>query len=485
MTDPPPPRAPRRTRIVATVGPASRSPERLSALLSSGVDVFRVNCSHLGPGAIRTEIEGLKQAIRISGRRASILVDLQGPKIRTGPLAAPMELAPGDRLTLVMDPERPGEPGRVGCTWPSLSKDLRVGQTLLFADGELSGEVEEILPGDERRADEVVVRMVDGGRLGAHKGINVPGAALSAESLTPKDLRDLEEAVGADIDCVALSFVRRAADIARLREALRSLGVPHMPICAKIEKPQALEEIHGILEQVDAIMVARGDLGVETPLARIALVQKRLIRDANRVGVLVITATQMLDSMQREPRPTRAEVTDVANAILDGTDAVMLSGETAVGEHPAEAVRVMDRIAREVEASEFLRPPPIEDLPFPSGLEGTIARATCLAARELRRAVAVYTRSGASAIILSKSRPRTPVFALTPEEGTADRLALAWGVTPVRIPETQSVDAMLQAGEAELLRLGLVRPGEEVIFMGGQAPDRAASNFLKVDRIKG
>lgn len=474
----------RRTKIVATVGPACRAPEILRELVLAGVDLFRVNCSHLAPGGILTEVGRIRATLQEMGRSASILLDLQGPKIRTGNATEPIRLESGEILTLVMDPELPASARRMGTTWPALAQDLEPGQEVLFADGELSGVVESILL--DRVPSEVHIRMRDGGLLGAHKGINVPGAALSAPSLTEKDLRDLEEGVRADVDYVALSFVRRASDIEGLRLRLAELGAPDMPICAKIEKPQALDDLPAILDQVEAIMVARGDLGVETPLARLPLVQKRLIREANLAGVLVITATQMLDSMQHNPRPTRAEVTDVGNAILDGTDAVMLSGETAAGEYPVESVRTMDLIARETEASDFmaLNRPSLGDLPFPGGLEGVIGRAVSYAARELDKPIVVFTWSGASAILLSKSRPPAPIFALTPREATADRLALAWGVVPLRIPLVDRVEDMLQVGERELLARGLLHPGEEVIVMGGNAPLRGSANFMKVERLR-
>jgi pyruvate kinase len=486
----PQPSVARRARIVVTIGPASREDAVLQALLSAGADVCRVNCSHLGPGQIGEEIERIHRVGARLGRNVTVLADLQGPKIRTGPAESPVHLARGDRLVIVMDAQMPADPGsrRVGCTFPALARDLAEATTdgtpqrVLFADGEISGDVTAL------RLDldpaEVEVRIVDGGDLGAHKGINVPGAALSAPSLTAKDLRDLEEAVSAGVDWVALSFVRRASDLDDLHEHLRLLGVPDLPVCAKIEKPQALDDLAAILHRVSAVMVARGDLGVEMPLCGLGLVQKHLIRAANRAGVLAITATQMLESMQHSPRPTRAEVTDVGNAILDGTDAVMLSAETAVGDYPVQAVQIMDAIVRQTEQSDLFQLPDLGELPLAEGLEATIARAACFAARSLKRPIVVFSWSGASAVMVSKSRPPAAIFALTPNETTADFLGLAWGVVPVKIPLVTDLETLLEVGETELLDRGLVRPGDEVIVMAGNAPARGSSNLLKVERIR-
>ena len=356
----------RSTRIVATIGPASRPDEMLNALLVAGVDVCRINGSHGDPDSIREDVARIRAAARRLDRRVGVLLDLQGPKIRTGPAVEPVTFEAGDRLDLVMDPHFQAQPGRIGTTWPDLVHDLEPGCRVLFADGALEATVLEVHP--DSTPPRAVLEMRYGGQLGAHKGINLPDLALAAPCLTPKDLADLAAGVEANVDYVALSFVRRAQDVEQLRAELERLGKPDMPICAKIEKPQALDELEGILARVEAVMVARGDLGVEIDLELVPVVQKRIIQAANRAGVLVITATQMLESMISAPRPTRAEATDVANAILDGTDAVMLSGETAAGRWPVRAVQAMDRLARAAEASPYLPRPPLNELPSPRRL---------------------------------------------------------------------------------------------------------------------
>ncbi len=467
----------RRTKIVATIGPASSGEEQLAALLEAGVNVCRINCSHATHESIRKDVARIRRAASRLDRPVAILLDLQGPKIRTAEVSAPLALAEGDILELVMD-ERVGSGRRCGTTYPQLARDVTVGSRVVFADGALSGEVERVLL--DRSPPEVHVRMRQGGQLGSHKGINLPGVDVSAPSLTEKDLGDLEVGVAAGVDYVALSFVRRAEDIYRLRAELERLAAPDLPVVAKIEKPEALENISEILAAVEVIMVARGDLGVEVPIEQVPVHQKRLIEQANRAGVLSITATQMLDSMERNPRPTRAETTDVANAILDGTDALMLSGETAAGRHPVESVRVMDRIAREIETSGLLRPPLPEDLPLLAGPAYTVYRAACYAVSEVSRSLVVYTWSGQSAVAASRSRPAAPLYAITPSDTVRDRLALVWGVVPVKCPAVKSTDELLATGERILLDRGLLQPGQEVVVLAGSGPVRGATNMMKI-----
>ncbi|MFH1469072.1 MAG: pyruvate kinase [Pseudomonadota bacterium] len=474
---------PRATRIVATLGPATMKPGVLEELLEAGVDVCRINGSHSTPESIRATTAAVRAAAAVVGRHVAVLLDLQGPKIRTGPAAAPVPVAAGEVFSLVMDPDLPASPGRFGTTWPDLVHDLHPGARVLFADGALEAVVVEVLPA--AAPPEVRLRAVNGGALGAHKGINVPGLALAAPCLTAKDLEDLAAGVAAGVDWVALSFVRRAADIDTLRVELRRLGAADIPVCAKIEKPQALDEIDGILARVEAIMVARGDLGVEIPLEQVPIAQKRLIRAANLAGVLVITATQMLESMMEAPRPTRAEATDVVNAILDGTDAIMLSGETAAGRFPLEAVAAMVRLAEAAEGSAFLHLPPLEDLPAIPDVGSTVARAACFAVRERPRPLVVFTWSGFSAIVASKSRPPCALFALTPRADTAHKLALAWGVTPLLVPEIAGDGAaMIAAAERALLERGLVREGDEVVILTGRTHERGSTNTLTVERVR-
>lgn len=469
--------ATRRTKIVATLGPATRTPEALTALLTAGVDVCRINCSHATADGIREAVARVRRCATELGRPVGILLDLQGPKIRTGAVPVPLELAAGDLLTVVMDEDLVGEGKRVGTTYVGMAADVRPGDQVLFADGALSGVVAAIRR--DPSPAEVDVRIVDGGQLGAHKGINLPGVAVSAPCLTDKDLDDLEVGIRAGVDYVALSFVREATDVLALREVLRRLDVADLPIIAKIEKPQAVANLPDILPLVEGIMVARGDLGVEVRLERVPILQKELIAAANRAGVLVITATQMLDSMERNPSPTRAEITDVANAIIDGTDAIMLSGETSVGRWPVRAVETMDRIAREAEGSRWMLDH-VEEVSVLAGPSQTVVRAACHAVHEIARPLVVFTWSGATAFLAAKSRPPGPIYALTPNQPTFDRLALGWGVTPVLSPNVASTDELIALGEQTLLEAGLVTRGQEVVVLAGTTPMRGATNTMKV-----
>jgi pyruvate kinase len=469
----------RNTRIVATIGPSSRDPSVLQALLEAGVDVCRINCSHATAESIRTDVARIRRLAAELRRPVGVLLDLQGPKIRTGAVPTPLTLQGGDVLRIRMDPGFVGVGQEVGTTWPEMAQEVKAGERVLFADGALSGTIESV---HETYVD---VRMVHGGLLGSHKGINLPDSDIQAPALTEKDIADLAVGVQAGADFVALSFVRAARDILLLREHLAGLGAKDTPIVAKIEKPQAVDAIDSILAVTDGIMVARGDLGVEMELERVPVVQKELIERANRAGVLVITATQMLDSMERNPTPTRAETTDVANAILDGTDAVMLSGETANGSWPVRAVQVMDRIARYAEQSRFLHRPELGDLSCLAGPSRAVARAACYAVRETPRPLAVFTWTGHVAILASKSRPTMRIFAMTPHPQVADRLCLAWGVTSVIVPVMNSTDALIAAGESALMREGLVARGEEIVVLAGNAPLRGATNIMKLEVVDG
>ncbi|MCB9758696.1 MAG: pyruvate kinase [Alphaproteobacteria bacterium] len=468
----------RRTKIVATIGPASRGSDTLRALIEAGVDVFRINGSHSTAESIRKDIAHVRRTARQADRHVGILLDLQGPKIRTSKMVEPLQLRPGDMLEVVMDDQLVGEGRRCGTTYTAMADDVIEGDRVLFADGALSGAVERIVR--DASPQEVHIRIQDGGKLGSNKGINLPGVDISMPALTAKDIADLEVGVHAGVDFVALSFVRRADEVLGLREHLRRLDDPDIPIIAKIEKPEALDNIQEILAAADGIMVARGDLGVEVALETVPIHQKRLIQAANRAGALVITATQMLDSMERNPRPTRAETTDVANAILDGTDAVMLSGETASGLYPVRAVQVMDRIALEVERSPFLRPTTQDQMPLVAGPAAMVARAASILVSEVPRPLIVFTWSGQSAIAASKVRPRGQVFALAFSGQVCDRLSLVWGVQPVKVPAVKSTDELIAQGERVLLQQGLIEPGQEIVVLAGSSPMKGATNLLKV-----
>ncbi len=465
-----------RTKIVATLGPASWDPETIEALILAGVDVVRINGSHTDGEGIRRQVARVRRASAQLGRPVAVLLDLQGPKIRTADIDPPLPLAVGDLLQIAVA-EEPWVSGlRVGTTYEGLARDVRLGDRVLFADGALAGRVESV---DHEATPSVVsVRIDEGGLLGSHKGINLPGVEVSAPSLSEKDLADLAVAVEVAVDYVAQSFVRRADDVIDLRRRLEALGCD-APIIAKIEKPEALDNLDAILDVADGVMVARGDLGVEVPLPTVPVLQKRILAAAARKGKLAITATQMLDSMERNPRPTRAETTDVANAIFDGTDAVMLSGETSVGRYPLESVRTMDAIARAAEASPFLHTTFIRDLPPLDGPAGAACRAACWALSEAPRPLIVFTHSGATARFMSRLRARGPIFAMSSNPRVVDAMALVWGVTPILLPVVHGIEEMTEAAERLLLHLGHVQPGDELVVLGGNHPRQESAAFLK------
>lgn len=471
-----------RTKIVATLGPASWEADTLRALIEAGVDVLRINGSHADAATIRRLVARGRRASAEADRPVAVLLDLQGPKIRTGHVDEPLDLPDGSLLTVVMSEDYEAQGTRVGTTWPEMADDVTVGDLVLFADGALMGHVEAVHR--ERTPAEVDIRMDHGGRLGSHKGINLPGVATSVPSMTDKDQADLEVGLEVGVDFVALSFVRRGDDVRDLQRRMDALG-RRVPIIAKIEKPQALDALDDILDAADGVMVARGDLGVEVPIETVPVHQKTIIAAAARKGRLVITATQMLDSMERNPRPTRAETTDVANAIFDGTDAVMLSGETSVGDYPIDAVRTMDAIARHAEASRFFRPTRVADLPPMTGAAGAACRAAAQAVLEEPRPLMVFSWSGSTARYLSRLRPRAPIYAMSPNPPVVDQLALAWGVQSFRIPMVHTFEALIAEGEKVLLARHLVQPGETLVVVGGNGPVAGSTNFVKFHVVGG
>jgi pyruvate kinase len=481
----------RRTKIVATLGPAWEAPEQLTALLDAGVNVVRINASHGTPAIRGRWVEDLRNVTRDRRDSAAILLDLQGPRIRVGELPAPRRLMPGQVVTFA--PEAEATPDEVPTTYDGLAADVRLGSRILLDDGLLALEVSSVR---ERRVDAVVHY---GGDLGSHKGMNLPGIQVSAPALTEKDLEDVRQAVELGVDYLALSFVRRPEDI----EQLRKLVPRGMKLVAKIEKDTALRNLCGILDVSDAIMVARGDLGVELPFEEVPLMQKQIIREAGLHGKPVITATQMLESMIRAPRPTRAEASDVANAILDGTDAVMLSAETAVGLYPLEAVRAMDRIAREMEGQRQTRGVTLDAalgrrsadgvaLPLhraaqggPIRTEDAIAVAVCAAAEMLSAPLIVcFTSSGFTARKVATCRPMVPILAATPEPETFRQLALVWGVTPALTEHSTDYDHMLSLARREILDRGLAQPGERLVVTAGVPFDMpGTTNLLKIEAV--
>ncbi|MEN0063546.1 MAG: pyruvate kinase [Myxococcota bacterium] len=466
-----------RTKVVATLGPASWDEPTLSDILRAGVDVCRINCSHADHDSIRRQVARVRRAAMTLSKPTAILLDLQGPKVRTGKVTDPVDLLNGDVLTVVMASGPLEGKRRIGTTYLQMVDDVQVGDPVLFADGALSGKVTAVRKGDPGEVD---ITIDQGGTLTSFKGINLPTVDLSIPCLTEKDLGDLAVGVDVGVDYIALSFVQRPEDVIELQNELERLGHAGLPVIAKIEKPGAVERIEAILEVADGVMVARGDLGVEVSIEKVPVYQKRILEAAYKAGKLSITATQMLDSMERNPRPTRAETTDVANAILDGTDAVMLSGETAVGKFPVQAVQMMDRISREVEGSSFFIGVSLERIPRFPGSSGLVVRSACVAASEESRPLVVFSWTGTTARQASKTRPRGPLFALTSNPRTADQLSLAWGVTPIVVPPVGTTDDMIRVGEQALLEAGRIQRGEEIVILAGNTPMRETANLMKI-----
>ena len=476
----------RRTKIVATLGPAWEAEERMVALLDAGVNIVRVNASH-GTPEIRERWIRLLHTVRDQRQSPiGILVDLHGPRIRVGTLQAPIVLTAGQIVEFA--PEALAGEGDIPTTYAALAGDVLPGSQILIDDGLLTVDVTAI------RGDRVVGRVRYGGLLKSNKGMNLPGSMVSAPAVTDHDREEVERVVALGVEFIGVSFVRRADDIQDLRRIIPK----SVKLIAKIEKDTALDNLDEILEAADAMMVARGDLGVELPFEAVPLVQKRLIERANRHGKPVITATQMLESMISNPRPTRAEVSDVANAILDGTDAVMLSAETAVGQYPLEAVLAMDRIAREVETHR-LRPAGEGErrawrIPTPhlartkkgeTPTEDAIAVAVAAAADLLgAEAIVCFTSSGFTARTVASYRPKVPILALTPEPATFRQLNLAWGVVPVLMPHLKHYDPMWAISRAEILSRGLAAEGSRVVVTCGVPFDiPGTTNLLKVETL--
>ena len=448
--------ADRLTKIVATWGPAVASEERLRLLIQAGVDVFRLNFSHGTQDDFAAAIPLIRAIADQEERHVALLQDIQGPRIRTGllPDGQPVALATGSTVKIGTDGEL-GTSARISVTHPNLVRDVRPGHRILIADGTI------ILHAERITGEEVQALVVHGGALGEHKGVNLPDSSVTADALTPKDLDDMRFGASMGVDLISLSFVRRAADVEACRRLVVELG-RDTPIVSKIEHPEAIANLEEILATSDAVMVARGDLGVEVSPERVPLLQKHIIKRANEVGIPVITATQMLESMAERPVPTRAEASDVANAVLDGTDALMLSAETATGEFPVETVQTMARIASEAESAEahFVRSRH-DELPY------RIARAASSLASELdAKALLVFTRSGQSARTLSLQRPDLPIYALTPQPETAQRLALWYGVRPIVAQATEEIETMVESGISQLLHRGAVVPGDTVVVFG-------------------
>jgi pyruvate kinase len=468
----------RRTKIVATLGPASAPLPVLRQMIATGVNVIRINSSHGEPAEWAVWIDNVRRIADELGRHVGVLVDLQGPRIRVGTLKESIVLDVGG--SVVLAPEATAAGDEIPTTYAQLADDVQAESTVLLDDGLLAIEVTHV------QGDRVHGIVRQGGLLRSSKGMNLPGSKVSAPTLTDADYESIAVAVEKEADFIGISFVRTAGDVA----LVRTMVPPSIRLVAKIEKAAAIEDLDRVIEASDALMVARGDLGVELPFEEVPLTQKRLIASANAAATPVITATQMLESMVRNPRPTRAEASDVANAILDGTDAVMLSAETAMGDHPVAAVRAMERIICEIEGSGATmgrarrRQQPSES-GDPTTVDDAIAYASTAAAEMLDvPAIVCFTSSGFTARKIAANRPSMPIVGLSTEEATVRCLALVWGVAPLLIEDAPSYETMLGKGRDRLVALGLVQPGDNIAVTAGvpfHVP--GTTNLLKVETV--
>ena len=466
-----------RTKVVATLGPASSNREVLGGMVEAGLDVVRLNFSHGEKADHLARFDLVRSVASELGQNLAVLVDLQGPKIRVGVVGDNgVKLDRGREVTLVAGTERCSEPD-IPVVYPALAADVHQGDRILLDDGAIGLLVEDV------EGERVRCQVERGGVVKSRKGVNLPGVAVSAASLTAKDRADVATAVEAGADYVALSFVRKPEDVLEAKQAIAASG-GDIPVVAKLERPEAIDQLDHILHVADAVMVARGDLGVELAVEQVPPIQKHIIARANSLGVPVITATQMLESMVASPRPTRAEASDVANAIFDGTDAVMLSQETAVGQYPVEAVATMARIAREAEATPYLSAPPppaVGELDVPA----TVSRAAVQVAADLgASAILAFTESGATARYVSRFRPRTAIIGLTTSEAARRRMALFWGVeTASPLGVGTQVRGMIDAADQRIVQEGLAEPGELVVVVAGSPGGRGGTNRVLVHRV--
>lgn len=477
----------RRAKIICTIGPASRDRETLRELMKAGMDIARLNFSHGSHEEHAETIHRIREIAKAEHKPIAILQDLQGPKIRIGTVAdAGVELQDGATFVITTEDIGQGDAERVSTSYSELPDDVRVGQTILLDDGYIELRIEEV------RSTELRTRVVKGGRLHNNKGLIVPGANISAPPLSQKDIDDLRFGLDAGVDAVALSFVRSERDVLELKTTMKLFG-RCVPIIAKIERYEGYSDIEDIIEESDGIMVARGDLGVEMPAEQVPVLQKHIIQRCNFFGKPVITATQMLESMIKQPRPTRAEASDVANAVLDGSDCVMLSAETSVGSYPVEAVKYMDRVVRAIEEGRLSGVEHAPDLrrtwnvPEDTGLNvaDAIGRASCVIAGQIKAgAIISLTRSGGTARVIAKYRPQTPIIALTDNEEVMRRLAFTWGVTPLLTPPFIDVQEHLDELREHILGSGLVEKGRLVVYSGGSPLQKNVStNMLEVHSL--
>ncbi len=471
------------TKIVCTIGPASQSVDQLVKLVMAGMDVARLNFSHGTYEEHLKTIENIREARKQTGEHIGILQDLSGPKIRTGMLKdKSVVLQEGTYLTFTTQ-DIAGTADRVSTTYKGLPGDVEPNDLILLDDGKMSVKVVS------KTSTEVKCIVVNGGILSEHKGMNMPGVRVSASSVTEKDIEDMKFGLANDVDYVALSFVRGPEDIRKLRETIMSEAQKgsRFPIIAKIEKSEAVSNVDKIIAESDGIMIARGDLGVEVPTEEVPIIQKMIVRKCNEQGVPVIVATQMLESMIENPRPTRAEATDVANAVMDGTDAVMLSGETSLGKYPVEAVAVMDRIIRRAEATHKDR---LDIVQTPGSQEDNvfdaIARSACLLAKQVKaKAIVPITHTGVTALRISKYRPEAKIITVTGRDKVLCRLNMVWGVRGIVIPDfAEDTDAALKRIKGILKSLGYVESGDYVVFTAGiPLTAKGTTNSVKVEKV--
>ncbi|MBB6671044.1 pyruvate kinase [Cohnella nanjingensis] len=470
----------RKTKIVCTIGPSSESLENTKKLIVAGMNVARLNFSHGDYVEHGNRIKNIRAACEELGKTVAILLDTKGPEIRLGKLKEePIELVQGEYITLTTE-EILGDKDRIPVTYKDLPGDVQIGSTILIDDGLIGMNVVAI------NGTEIKCQIVNSGPIKSKKGVNVPGVAISMPGITEKDANDIRFGIEQGVDFIAASFVRRASDVLEIRELLERHEARHIQIISKIENQQGVDNLDEILEVSDGLMVARGDLGVEIPAEEVPLVQKRMIEKCNRAGKPVITATQMLDSMQRNPRPTRAEASDVANAIFDGTDAIMLSGETAAGKYPTESVQTMSRIAERAESALRYR----EIFTKQAQAQQTtvteaISQAVANSALDLEaRAIVTSTESGYTARMVSKYRPKSPIIAVTPQEQVLRRLQLVWGVIPVQGKSAETTDEMVDIAVKGAMSSGLVRLGDTVIITAGVPVGRSGTtNLIKIHNI--
>ena len=466
----------RRAKIVCTMGPAVDSPEKVRELIAAGMNMARLNLSHGGHPEHQARMDRVREAAKEAGVPIAILVDLQGPKIRLARFkAGPHDLVRGDIFTITTD-EVEGTKERVGTTYKGLPGDCKPGDRILIDDGKVTVEVVEV------KGNDVVTKVIEPGAVSNNKGINLPGVAVSVPALSEKDMDDLRWGLKAGADFIALSFVRSADDIVDVHRIMDEVGI-RIPVIAKIEKPQAVENLQGIVNAFDGIMVARGDLGVELPIEEVPLVQKHCIELAREAAKPVIVATQMLDSMITNSRPTRAEATDCANAVLDGADALMLSGETSVGEFAIEAVQTMARIISHTEQGGMDMIRPMKSTPKTKG--GAITKAaTEVGAIVGAKYLVTFTQSGDSARRTARLRSPIPILAFTPEIGTYNRMALDWGVEPELTPMVKHTDEMVMQADTLLLSTKRCTEGELVVIVAGSPPGIPGStNAMRVHRV--